>query len=297
MDKVQLMSMVVATVEEGSFTGAARRLGKSKSLISKRISLLEQTLNVRLFNRNTRHMTTTAEGEVYYNRCKALIDDIEQLDQSLNSEPTTLTGTIRVAAPQTLGEWKLMEPIARFHALYPEIEIELVLTDRYSNIIEEGFDVAIRIGALDDSSLVARRIFTFQAITCATPEYLREHPAPQIPSDLSRHNCIIDPNMRESTRWHYTNYISKRNVSMDIDGFLSVNSAQAARNAAINHLGIAHIPEFIIEEDLKAGRLINVLPGYVGQRYPVNLVYPSRKYLTGKVKAFLEFIESNPILR
>ena len=203
MDTLIGMRTFATVVKTGSFTAAADRLGMSKALASKYLNQLEQRLGVRLLNRTTRHLSLTEVGQVYYTRCQSLLEAVDELEAAIQDRHESPKGRLSITAPQTFGECYLAQAMARFLEQYPQVSVELNLTDRFVNLLEEGFDLGIRIGELADSSLVARRLASVRIITCAAPRYLERHGVPVHPLELDAHACVIDTNIDTPARWLY----------------------------------------------------------------------------------------------
>lgn len=287
MDTLDLMRTFVAVVDARSFTSAGRRLGRSKALISKHVGELEDRLGVRLMNRTTRSLQVTDVGRAYYDRARTLLADFDTLEDSVKSEAGQPRGVLRITAPQTLGEIELMEMLNAFRARYPKLELDVFLADRIVDLISEGFEVALRITTLSDSSLIARKMCDVRLVLCAAPSYLAEHGAPQCPEDLLRHTCIVDTNIRWRDQWRFGQ--SEGGNVVRVPASLTVNSATAVHGAVRDGMGIGFIPEFAVARDLKAGRLVSLFDEVNPHKLGVYLVYPHRLHLSAKVRAFIDF--------
>jgi DNA-binding transcriptional LysR family regulator len=288
MDTLELMRSFLAVVDAGGFTAAGRRLGKSKALISKHLSELEARLGARLINRTTRRIGITEIGRAYAERARALIADLEQLEESVVAQSTTPRGLIRLTAPQALGELALVEMVAAFRARYPGVSVEILLADRIVDLVGEGYDIGLRISAMPDSSLISRRLCETRLLLCAAPSYLEINGRPSAIADIAAHAVIADSNMRNGALWRFERageVATARGVPV-----LTVNSAIAVRQALLAGLGLALCPEFAVAGDIRAKRLVSLhedwtaLPGLV-----VHLVYPHRHHLTARVRAFIDF--------
>ena len=286
MDTLEGMKVFVAVVTERSFTAAAERLGFSKALVSKYIGQLESRLGTRLLNRSTRTLHLTEAGSAYLERCRHILDEIDELEASLQKGSEEPRGRLLVAAPQTFGERFVTEAAAAFLARWPGVSLELHFADRYVNVVEEGFDLAIRIGALEDSALISRPLGSIQLVACAAPAYLASHGTPRVPADLATHDCVRDRNFRRGGRWPFSR--SGVQEEVDIGGRLVVNGIVASHEATLAGAGIGLLACHVIEADLAAGRLQRVLQDYQSARLPISAVYPHRRYLTAKVQRFVE---------
>lgn len=285
MEGIRIFNAVVAC---GSFTRAAERLGISKALVSKYVQALEDRLGVRLLQRSTRRLSPTEAGSAYFERSRKLLEELDELESGLAEHIKTPQGRLVVSAPAAFGNMYITGLAAEFISRYPSVSVDLRLVDRYVNLIEEGFDVAVRIGELKDSALVSRRLATFPFITCAAPEYLARHPAPRVPQDLQDHDCIIDTNYSFGARWPFR--ADGKSVEVTVDGRLIVNGVSAVREAMLAGCGIGRCPDFLVGADLKAGRLVQVLAGCEPPSSSVFALYPNRQHLPAKVRTFVDFI-------
>ena len=288
MDTLIGMRTFITVVNTGSFTAAADRLGVSKALTSKYLNQLEQRLGVRLLNRTTRHLSLTEVGEVYYARCQPLLEAVDELEAAIQDRHESPRGHLILTAPQTFGEKSLAPVIAAFLEQYPQVTVALQLTDRFVNLLEEGVDVGVRIGELADSSLVARRLATIRVATYAAPRYLERHGAPMHPRELGAHTCVIDTNVDAPTRWRYG--IEGEQQTVDVQGPFHANSAWAVRELAIAGAGIGRGPVYAIADAVRDGRLRALFHAYETVEYGLYAVYPHRRYLAAKVRAFIEFL-------
>lgn len=288
MDTLEGMRTFVAVVSLGSFTEAAERLGISKALASKYLARLEARLGVRLLNRSTRTLHVTEAGRAYHERCRKILDDIDELEGLLREGRDEPRGTLTIAAPQTFGERFVTDAAAAFLEAFPRVDIELHFSDRYVNLVEEGVDLAIRIGELADSNLVSRRLSAIRLVTCASPAYVAARDAPRRPEDLRGHDCVRDRNFRRGARWPLTS--GGRTVEVEVGGRLVVNGIVAAHRATLAGAGIGLMASYMVEDDLANGRLVRVLGEHCSAELPVSAVYPHRTYLAAKVKAFVDFL-------
>ncbi len=287
MDTLDLMRTFVAVVDSMSFTAAGQRLGRSKALISKHIGELEARLGTRLINRTTRSVKVTEIGRAYYDRARTLLMDFEALEDTVKAQSGQPRGRLRVTAPQTLGEMELMEMVKAFRARYPLLELEIFLADRIVDLVGEGFEVALRVTTLQDSSLIARKLCDVRLLLCASPEYLAQHGSPQGPSELVRHNCIVDTNIRWRESWRFGHPDAGDQIR--VTPCISVNSATAVHRAVIQGIGIGFIPEFAVTRDLRQGRLVTLFEAETQHKLGVYLLYPHRLHLSAKVRAFIDF--------
>jgi DNA-binding transcriptional LysR family regulator len=289
MDTLDGLKTVVAVVETGSFTAASERLGLSKALVSKYVGEVEKQLGVRLFNRSTRRLALTEAGQNYYENALPLIDQFNALVDDVTGEQRSPRGLLRISAPQTFGEMKLSPALPRFLDEHKEMQVDLLLGDKAVDMLEEGIDVRILIGGVDDSSMVARSINTLPLILCASPTYLESTKAPDSPDDLKNHTCIIDSNFRIGKRWPFISP-DEETGSIDVTSRISANSPRAVKEMTLAHGGIGMIPRFIVENELKTDSLTQVLPDYRTLEFGLFAIYPHRKYLSKKVRCFIDFL-------
>lgn len=288
MDQVTRMRCFIQVVDSEGFSAAARAMGRSKALVSKYVSELEDELGVRLLNRTTRQISTTEAGQAYYREAVEILQRIDDLQAAVSDSHRQARGRLRVSGPRAFGDRDLSRAIMAFMAANPDISLDLKLEDRFVDLVEEGFDVAIRLTELSDSSLIARKLAPFRLITSATPEALAAFGRPESPAELADKPFIVDTNYRLRNSLDY--YVDGERRTVPVRGRVEVNSADAAREAAIAGLGFFRAPLFVIREDLAAGRLVPVLSAFESTGRAVYAVYPHRKHLSGKVRAFVDFL-------
>lgn len=289
MDRLAAMTAFARVAESRSFSEAARRLRSSKSVISRQVMALESDLGARLFHRTTRSLTLTEAGQGYYERVSRILADVEEANLSVTRLQAAPRGRLRVNAPMSFGIRHLAPAIPDFLALHPEVEIDMSMSDRFVDLVEEGYDVAVRIGRLTDSALVARRLAPLRRVVCASPAYLAAKGVPQTPADLAAHDCLSYSNMAASDEWSFVE-ADGRPVSVAVRGRLHVNNGDTLRIAALSGLGLVTQPTFIVGADLQAGTLVGVLSDYVAQDGAVYAVYPHSRHLSPKVRAFVDFL-------
>jgi DNA-binding transcriptional LysR family regulator len=291
MDRLGTMEAFAAVVESGSFSAAARRLRTSKSLISRQVAALEAQLGARLFHRTTRSLTLTEEGRGYHAQVVRILGDIAEANLSVSALQAAPRGRLRIAAPMSFGYLHLAPAIPDFLTLYPEVEIDLTMNDRTVDLIAEGVDLAVRLGRLTDSSLVARRLAPVRRAVCASPTYLKLHGTPQTPDDLTQHQCLCYSNLSMSDEWRFIR-ADGTIWPVEVRGRLHADNGDALREAALKDLGLIYLPSFIIGRDLQAATLVSVLTDYVQQDASVYAVYPHARHLSPKVRAFIDFMAS-----
>jgi len=288
MDRLSCMQAFVSVVEAGGFSEAARRLKVSKALVSKQVGQLEDSLGVRLLHRTTRRVSPSSNGRAYYEQCRPLLDELNALDASLRSRDRDLVGELRITAPTTYAEMHVMPVISAYAKAYPQVRIQLDLTDRFVNLVEERIDLAIRIGKLEESSLVSRRIGETRMYLCASPHYLVSNGMPQGLNELQAHACIIDSNHPDGNGWRLRD--AQGEQAIKVDDHIQVNNAGAARELAVSGNGIGLLPSFAVDRDIANGRLQRVLPQYSTEPIGIYALYLHRKHLSPKVRSLLDML-------
>lgn len=288
MDSLTRMQAFTQVVDAGGFSAAARRLGKSKALLSKYVKDLEDELGARLLNRTTRHLAMTEVGQAYYRDALEILQRIDELTSSVRDTHRDPRGLIRASAPRTFGDGELGEAIVAFLGAHPLISLDLKLEDRYVDLVEEGFDVAIRIGLLTDSSLIAKRLADFRIVTVAAPEVIAAHGTPDHPRGLAELPCVIDTNSRGRQNWLFEE--KGERLTVQVKSRFEVNSPAVVRLAALDGLGFARTPYFVVRDDLAAGRLVSVLDDFEITGLGIFAVYPHRRHLSGKVRTFVDHL-------
>ncbi|GHF15041.1 LysR family transcriptional regulator [Kordiimonas sediminis] len=277
-------------IEDGNLTRAANSLHITKSVASRRIRALEDSLGVKLLNRNTRGVTPTDEGLVYYERCTKILEDLEEAGQAIQQTETHLTGTLRITAPFDYANLHLAEPMSAFLALHPDLKLEMQSTDAKTDIIAGGFDMGLRItGDLVDSSLKARKIAPVHSHVLASPDYLKQHGTPQHPDDLKDHNCIFYSNISVSEQWRF-HMGGTGTESVRVKGRITVNSGMLQMAMARNGLGIAALPDFFCHRAIESGELVTILTDYPRPEIFLYALYPESKHSQAKVRALIDFL-------
>ena len=289
MDKFTALKAYVTVVEEGGFAAAARRLGQSRSAVNRIVINLENALEAQLLNRTTRSVAPTASGQAFFERAKSILDQLEEAERSLGRSQGEPIGDIRINAPMSFGTMHLAPAIADFMALHPEIRIQLELNDRFVDVVQEGYDVTIRIAEpQEDTTLVDHRITKIRRALCAAPEHLAQHGIPAHPSDLRHRPCLHYGNLPTGKTWRLTGPDGAQSVQ--VNGILCSNNGEVLRAAAIKGLGIALLPTFIIGEELQAGRLVTVMNDYAPSDLTLCVIYPPSRHLSAKVRLLTDFL-------
>jgi DNA-binding transcriptional LysR family regulator len=289
MDKFEDLQAFVSVVESGSFTAAAERLDADKSAISRRVSSLEEHLGVQLMRRTTRSLNLTDTGRSFYERSARILADLEEAESAVAQEHIELKGRLRVALPLSFGVLHMGPPIDAFSQLHPRVEFDLDLNDRQVDLLREDIDVAVRIGILSDSSLIARRLFRTRVVVCASPGYLEKNGTPATPDDLQDHRCLVYSNLRDPGHWSWldTEGVEQR---VPVKVAMQANNGNLLTIAASDGLGIVMQPTFIAHEAIKAGDLVPILTEHAWPGATAYAVYPPARHLSHRVRAFIDFL-------
>ncbi len=287
MDRLTEMTMFVHTVAEGSFSGAARALRVTPSAVSKQVARLEERLGARLLHRTTRRLSLTEEGRAFHARCAQILAEIEEAETAVTELHAAPRGTLRVAAAVAFTAHQVMPLLPEFLERYPEVHFDLIMTDREVDLVDERIDVAIRFGRLRESTLIARKLAVSRRVICAAPAYLERHGTPRTPGDLARHNCLTLSTRPEFNVWEFGERPEDR---LRVAGNLELNQADALYDACLAGIGLARVAGYLVEADIKAGRLVPVLEGQLQEASSLHVVYPHRRHLSPKVRAFVDFL-------
>jgi DNA-binding transcriptional LysR family regulator len=287
MDRLAAMEAFVRVVERGGFTAAAEDLRLSRAMVSKHVQDLEAHLGARLLNRTTRKVSLTEVGRVYHERCAQILADIAETESAVGALQARPRGRLRINAPVSFGALHLTAAVADYMAAHAEVTVELTLNDRVVDLVEEGYDLAVRIARLADSSLIARRLAPCRMVVCASPAYLERRGRPRRPADLAGHDCL-DYRYQAREEWQFEG--PEGPVSVRVRGSLEANNGDALRAAAVRGTGVVLQPSFIVGADLAAGRLVPVLPGYRVPELAIHAVYPPGRHLSAKVRSFIDFL-------
>ena len=283
MDRLLWMHCFTRAVETGSFSAVARELRTGQPNVSRQIAALEKHLGVRLLHRSTRQLTLTAEGERYYIDARGILDATEEAESKARGNDTP-AGRLRIACPTVLGRTHLLPQLARFMTEYPDIELDVQIGDRFIDLVEEGVDVAVRIGFLKNSALRARKIGMAERICVASPAYLERHPAPAQPEDLTEHDCVLYAFAAAGNIWS----LSGRDV--EVKGRITVNSPDGVLRAVVDGIGIGNAPVSLFERALREGRVLPLLLDFPAIAVPIHLVYPAQRLLPLRAKVFMDFV-------
>ncbi|MCP5152525.1 MAG: LysR family transcriptional regulator [Ectothiorhodospiraceae bacterium] len=288
MDRIACMEAFAAVALECSFTAAGRRLAQSTKQISKQVAQLESQLGVQLFNRTTRSVALTEVGRAYLERCLPLLDQLAELESVVQERQGALSGSIRITAPTAFGSTRLVEALRPFLSEHPGVSIDLRLADHRVALVEEGFDLAVRIGILRDSTLMARKLVDMPLVCCASPDYLARHGRPRTPAELAGHSCLVDDNMTDPETWQFRGADGEHAVR--IAGTFRANAPNAIASMATAGFGIARCPRYVVEAAIDDGRLELVLAQYAAPMFGVHAVYPANRHLTARVRALIDHL-------
>ena len=287
-DPLYEMSVFSKVISAGSLSAAGRDLGVSTAVISRRLASLEARLGVRLVNRTTRRLALTDEGASYHDACTRILGEIEAADAAAAARRVVPQGVLKAALPASFGHLHVAPLIPQFVERHPKIKLALSLSDRTVNVIEEGFDLAIRIGQLEDSSLAARKLAPNRRVVCASPDYLTRHPAPRTPADLQRHNCLTTTELHMN--WEYRAPDGKRGA-VRVSGLYACDNWEVLRDWALAGMGVALKSTWDVRRQLEDGTLVRLLPGYdFGPDVAIYAVYPHRRYLPAKTRVFIDYL-------
>jgi DNA-binding transcriptional LysR family regulator len=283
------MQAFARVVEQGSFAKAADRLGISTSACSRHVADLEAHLDARLLNRTTRRLSLTESGQAFYERCVQLLSDLEEAEQAAAVSAARPRGTLKLSCGISFGVRHVARLVGAFVARHPEVRFDVQLADRFVDLVEEGFDLALRIGESPTQNLIARKLGETRLVPCAAPLYLREHGAPETPADLTRHACLTYEYLPLRNVWRFQDR-SGMEHAIRIAGPVHANNGDMLAAAAAEGIGIAMEPDFVVAADLAAGRLVRILADYAPALTSIYAVYPSRRHLSAKVRAFVDFL-------
>jgi DNA-binding transcriptional LysR family regulator len=288
MDPLDGIAAFARVVDSGSFSAAARRLGISKSAASAHVQRLEERLGIRLLNRTTRRLSVTEAGAAYYRHCARILAEAEAAEQAAGALQREPRGTLRISAPDSFGWMHVAPAVPAFLKRYPDLGVDISLSPAHVNLVDEGLDLAIRIGVLEDSPLVVRKLAPSRLIVSATPAYLKEHGTPREPDELARHNCLCTNLLPWGDEWRLTG--KRGEVRVAVGGSFRSNNAEMLRAAAIDGVGIALLPTWAVFEPLRTGALRRVLDAWEPPASTIYAVYPGNRLMSMKVRAFVDHL-------
>ncbi|MYN12826.1 LysR family transcriptional regulator [Pusillimonas sp. TS35] len=288
MDRFQEMKVFVAIVDCGSFVGAADMLGLSKAAVSRTLNELESRLGVRLLNRTTRRLSLTGEGATFHIRSKAVLADVDEAEAEITAGTGEARGPLKINAPVTFGLLHLAPLWGGFMAQHPAVMLDITLADRLVDVVEEGYDLVIRVGRLRSSSLISRQLSSTRMVLCASPRYLDEHGRPTEPAELASHSILAYSLFSMGDQWAFTGPDGP--VSVNVNPRMRTNSGDTCRDAALQHMGIILQPSFLVGDDLRSGALEEIMPNYRSIELGVYALYPSRQHVSPKVRLLIDYL-------
>ncbi len=288
MDTIDGMRAFVAVAHQRSFTAAARQLGISTKLASKYVGQLETRLGAQLLHRTTRSVRLTDTGKAYLERCVPLLGELDELEGLVQLRQSELAGRIRLTAPTAFGSHELVEAIRPFQAKHPKVTIDMHLSDQRVAIIDDGFDLAMRFGSLEDSSLIARKLLDMRIVVFASTDYLKQQGAPQHPHALKTHNCLLQTTSRHPDQWAFT--IDGERKTLQVSGSFLANSPRAVTEMAAGGFGIGMCPLYVVEPYLQTGQVQLLLEDYEATVFPLYAIYPSSRHLTARIRALIDHL-------
>lgn len=291
MEDLHAIESFVRVVDAKSFRAAAAQLGMTPSGVSRAVARLEESIGVRLLFRSTRSLRLTDDGESFYERCKGVLADLDEAVDALGYARVKPRGRLRVAMNVSIGRAALIPNLAEFEARYPDIRLELLMSERNVGLIEEGIDCAIRMGELEDSNLVARKLGHFNNVLCASPEYLVQHGTPANIEDLKQHLCInyLYPTSGRAYQWQFDT--PQGRAALDVDAHIVINDGESVIQAAMAGLGIIQVPHCLAAGPIRHGKLQVILEDTISTGSPVWIVYPQKKHLSARVHAFIDWVQ------
>lgn len=291
MNKLLQMQVLVEVIHSGSFVSAADALGMSKAAISRHVADLESRLGVRLLQRTTRTLSITEEGQIFFNRCKDILQAVTEAEDEITAQTRSASGLLRISAPVTFGVRNLAPLWGAFRRLHPKVSLDITLADRHVDLIEEGYDIAIRIGQLANSSLVCKKLSTTRMILCASPDYLQKRGVPKHPYELTEHEILAYSYWFTGDEWSFEGPMGS--VSVRTRPSLTSNSGDTCRAAALDGQGIIFQPDFMVDSDLSEGTLVALMPDYKAVELGIYAIYPTRKHISAKVRALIDFLSGS----
>lgn len=286
MDALQSYTAFVRTFEAGSFSAVAREMGISQSGVSKQIAALEQSLGVQLFARTTRRLQPTSEALKLYEHVRQLLDAVESL-KAASGRASKASGTLRITMPSSYARRRICPKLPRFLEQFPQVHLDILLTDQVVDLVEEGLELGVRIGNLSPSTLMARPIGIIDQVVVATPKYLARRGVPESPQDLSAHPCVLYSGSTRWTRWEFESETGRHAV--EVSGPVRVNDPDAMFELVLAHQGVAMVPDWVVDDEIKSGKVRLLLQDYYPIPMPVNIVYPQTRFLSQRARSFIDF--------
>jgi len=290
MDRLTAIRAFIHVVELESFTAASGRMGLTRAAVSKYVSQLEEELGGRLLNRSTRHVSVTESGRLYYERCLEVLHNLEEADSAVSGLSHQPRGTLRVSVPTNFASLHLVPLVARFMRDYPDLKVEMMSSDRYVDLVDEGFDLAIRMVMKEDTDLYARYLTRCRHVIVASPDYLARHPAPKTPAELKQHSCLIY-SLIENMKWPFTK--DGKDYSVKVKGTFKSNNPDMLVAGVIAGMGITMMPTFMSSAAIRRGEMEVILQDYQTLDLPIYAVYASRRFLPAKIRVFIDYLKEH----
>lgn len=293
MDHISRISLFLEVAKQESFAAAARNVGMTGPALSKQVQNLEDQLGVRLFNRTTRQVSLTDEGAIYAERARKAMEDLSEAEHLIQEHKALPRGVLRVSAPASFGNHYLSAPIAAFAAEYPDVQLHVDFDDRHVDVIGEGYDVAVRIGALQNSSLIARKLAPCPMVLCAAPAAINKYGRPKNPRGIAHWPAIVYSKHGNQLQWHYADAEGKKG-SVSVSPAMHANNAEMMRSACLEAIGVALLPLFAVAQDLESGKLVQLLPEYTCQpELYIAALFPQNRYLSTKTRLFVDMLSAH----
>lgn len=290
MDKLTSMNVFVRVAKSESFANAAKDLKMSRAMVTKHVMELENKLGTRLFNRTTRNLSLTEVGASYLERCQQVLSDVEEMEAAITHLQTEPRGVLKISAPPVIGVTHIAPALAEFLKIYPDLCVDLILKSSQTDLIDEGLDIAIYLGAIEDTSLIARKLGSSPSVVCGAPSYFEKYGEPKHPEELEQHSCLVNWAVSPRNMWHFTSATGEHKI-IKVSGRMQANAADPIKVAAVHGLGLIMLPKYIVGKHISKGALRVVLEDYTNPPLEIYAVYPHRKYLSAKVSVFLDFLQ------
>ncbi len=287
MDRLEAMSLFVSVVDGGSLSAASRNLSMPLASVSRKISELEGHLKIKLLNRTTRRIELTDSGRVYFSACQKILEELSEVERVVTGEYIIPKGHLTLTAPVVFGRLHVLPIVTDFLKAYPEIDVRLILSDRVVDMMDEHIDIALRIGKLSDSALVARGVGFIREVVCGSPAYFKTHGKPKRPDDLKTHDCVTFDSLGEASQWMFRK--GKKNQMVSVHSRLTVSTSEAAMDASVAGIGVTRVLSYQVKSHLASGKLVLALQEYEADSLPVSLIYSRERSLPLKMRAFIDF--------
>ncbi len=294
MDQLGAMRAFVRVVQVHSFSAAAREQNSTQATISKKVAALENQLGVKLLSRTSRELALTDAGQEYYDKCVLLLSELDEVEASIREQITLPKGTIRVAAPVAFGRLVIAPILNEFIQRYPDLKIDLTLSDQHVDLVAQGIDVAFRARKLEDSALIARHLFDNPMLLLASPSYLEQNVYPETPQQLTNHNCLVYSQLKSLNIWHFNQ--QDEEIAVPVQGTIQSDSGDALLEMALTGAGVVQLPIWMVKKQLECGELVQILTDYQGQNLPFNAVYLQNRHVPLKVRTFIDYMKEKLVL-